>query len=144
MGGTALDLNSHRKEVEPDMANTKRKYPSGKALVDYYIYVPLGAAQIVAEKARHFSGSTYQTVKRGTDTAVHFVRGGRENFSSTYEDLAKRGKGLATSIGRMSATKRAAEQFKTARSSFRRAARATGEATKATATATRAAAKKVG
>jgi hypothetical protein len=126
------------------MANTKRKYPSGKALADYYIYVPLGAAQIVAEKARHFSGSTYQTVKRGTDNTVQFVRGGRENFFSTYQDLAKRGKALATNIGRMGATKRAAEQFKTARSSFRRAARATGEATKATATATRAAAKKVG
>ncbi len=126
------------------MANTKRKYPSGKALVDYYIYVPLGAAQIVAEKARNFSGSTYQTVKRGTDNAVQFVRGGRENFYSTYEDLAKRGKGLATSIGRMSATRRAASQMKSARSSIRRAARATTEATKATATATRAAAKKVG
>ncbi len=126
------------------MANTKRKYPSGKALADYYIYVPLGAAQIVAEKAKQLSGSTFETAKRGTDNAVQFVRGGRENFYSTYEDLAKRGKGLATSIGRMSATKRAAEQLKTARSSFRRAARATGEATKATATATRAAAKKVG
>ncbi len=126
------------------MANTKRKYPSGKALADYYIYVPLGAAQLVTEKAKQFSGSTYETVKRGTDNAVEFVRGGRENFFSTYQDLAKRGKGLATSIRRMSATRRAATQVKSARSSVRRAARATTEATKATATATRAAAKKVG
>ncbi|MDP8956592.1 MAG: hypothetical protein M3N24_06515 [Actinomycetota bacterium] len=126
------------------MANTKRKYPSGKALADYYIYVPLGAAQIVAEKAKELSGTTVGTVKRNTQNAVDFVRGGRENVLSTYDDLAKRGKSLASSIGRMSATQRAATQFKTARSSFRRAARATSEATKATATATRAAAKKVG
>ncbi len=126
------------------MANTKRKYPSGKALADYYIYVPLGAAQIVAEKAKQFSGATVGTVKRNTQSAVHFVRGGRENVVGTYEDLAKRGKTLARSIGRLSATQRAATQFKTARSSFRKAARATTEATKATATASRAAAKKVG
>ena len=126
------------------MANAKRKYPSGKTLADYYIYVPLGAAQIVAEKAKQFSGTTVGTVKRNTENAIRFVRGGRENVVGTYQDLAKRGKGLASSIGRMSATQRAATQFKTARSSFRRAARASTEATKATATATRAAAKKVG
>lgn len=126
------------------MANTKRKYPSGKALAEYYIYVPLGAAQMVAEKAKHISGTTVSSVRKNTQGAVQFVRGGRENVFSTYEDLAKRGKSLASSIGRMSATRRAATQFKTARSSIKRAARATSEATKATATATRAAAKKVG
>ncbi len=126
------------------MPNTKRKYPSGKTLAEYYIYVPLGAAQLVAEKAKEFSGSTVGTVQRGTQNVVQFVRGGRESVLSTYQDLAKRGKSLATSIGRMSATQRAGTQFKTARSSFRRGARATAEATRATATATRAAAKKVG
>ena len=126
------------------MANTKRKYPSRHTLTDYYIYVPLGAAQFVAEKARELSGTTVGTVRRNTENVVRFVGGGRENVLSTYQDLAKRGKSLASSIGRLSATQRAATQFKTARSSFRRAATATTEATKATATATRAAAKKVG
>jgi hypothetical protein len=126
------------------MATTNRKYSAKKAFTDYYIYVPLGAAQVVAEKAKHFSDTTFGSVKRSAQGAAQFVTGGRQNAVGTYQDLAKRGKSLASSIGRMSATRRAAAQVKSARSSIRRAAKATTEATKATATATRAAAKKVG
>ena len=126
------------------MATTNRKYSAKSAFTDYYVYVPLGAAQFVVEKAKNVSGTTFGTVKRSTGDAVQFIRDGRQNIVGVYQDLAKRGKNLASSIGRMSATRRATEQMKSARSNIRRAAKATTEATKATATATRAAAKKVG
>lgn len=126
------------------MATTNRKNSAKKAFTDYYVYVPLGAAQFVVEKAKNISATTFGTVRKSATDATEFVRDGRHNFVGVYQDLAKRGKTLASSVGRMAATKRAAEQMKLARSSIRRAAKATTEATKATATATRTAAKKVG
>jgi len=113
------------------MATTKTT-DARKALVDYTVYVPLGAAKLAADKAKDLSTRAWQLAK-----------GRRDTLTSTYEDLADRGKKLATSVRNSSYTKRAVGQVKTARSQVKAAATSVRKATTATADATRDAAKKV-
>ena len=103
-----------------------------KALVDYSVYVPLGAAKLAADKAKDLSDRTWK-----------LATGRREQIVKFYDELADRGKKLATSIRNSTYTKRAVEQVKTARSQVKSAATSVRKATNVTAEATREAAKKV-
>ena len=70
------------------MATTKtRKSDAKKQLSDYYLYVPLGAGQLLVEKTKTVSAKAFKLAK-----------GGRKSAVRTYEDLAKRGENLAKSI----------------------------------------------
>ena len=116
------------------MATTKtRKSDAKKQLSDYYLYVPLGAGQLLVEKTKTVSAKAFKLAK-----------GSRKSAVRTYEDLAKRGENLAKSIRTSSSTRRAFEQTKTARSRVRAAATSVRKAAGETAGATKAAAKKVG
>ena len=67
------------------MATTKtRKSDAKKQLSDYYLYVPLGAGQLLVEKTKTVSAKAFKLAK-----------GGRKSAVRTYEDLAKRGENLA-------------------------------------------------
>ena len=103
-----------------------------KALLDYSVYVPLGAAKFALDKTKSLSDRAWTQSKSRREQIVKF-----------YGDLADRGKKLATSIRNSTYTKRAVEQVKTARSQVRSAATSVRKATNATAEATREAAKKV-
>jgi hypothetical protein len=113
------------------MATTKT-IDARKAFVDYTVYVPLGAAKVAADKAKDLSTRAWKLAKER-----------RGSLSSTYDELADRGKKLATSVRNSTYTKRAVEQVKTARSQVKAAATSVRKATSATADATRDAAKKV-
>jgi hypothetical protein len=102
-----------------------------KSAYDYYVYVPLGAGQLLIEKTREFS-----------DAAVMFAKELVDDFMKGYESLAKRGEKIASSIGRSEYTKRAIEQTDKARSQVKTTARSIRRAADATAEATRAAARK--
>jgi hypothetical protein len=116
------------------MATTKtKKYDTKKALSDYYLYVPLGAGQLLVEKTKTLS-----------EKAFAFAKDRRTGAVQTYEDLAKRGEKLARSIRTSASTRRAFEQTKTARSRVRAAATSVRKAAGETAGATKAAARKVG
>lgn len=103
-----------------------------KALLDYSVYVPLGAAKLAADKAKDLS-----------DRGLKLAKSRREEVRKFYGDLADRGKKLSTSIRNSTYTKRAVEQVKTARSQVKSAATSVRNATTASAEATREAAKKV-
>jgi hypothetical protein len=103
-----------------------------KALIDYSVYVPLGAAKFAADKVKDLSDRTWKRSKARREQVVNF-----------YGDLADRGKKLASSIRNSAYTKRAVDQVKTARSQVKSAATSVRKATTATAEATREAAKKV-
>jgi len=116
------------------MATTKtRKYDTKKALSDYYLYVPLGAGQLLVEKSKALSEKAFDLAKTR-----------RKNAARTYQDLADRGQKVVRSIRTSSATKRAVSQTKTARSRVRAAATSVRKAAGDTAQATKVAAKKVG
>jgi hypothetical protein len=114
------------------MATTTSTAGARKALLDYSVYVPLGAAKLAADKAKDLS-----------DRAWKLAHDRRDRFGKFYGELADRGKKLSTSIRNSSYTKRAVEQVKTARSQVKSAATSVRKATNATAEATREAAKKV-
>jgi hypothetical protein len=118
------------------MATTKtrtKKYDTKKALSDYYLYVPLGAGQLLVEKTKSLSGKAFSIAKNR-----------RKNVFRTYQDLANRGHKVAKSIRSSAATRQAMGQAKTARSRVRAAATSVRKAAGDTATATKVAAKKVG
>jgi hypothetical protein len=114
-----------------EMATTKKKsYATGKLA---YLYVPLGAGQLLVEKSRSVSGKAFA-----------FAKERRKGAFTAYQDLAERGQKVARSIRTSSATKRALTQSKTARSRVRAAATSVRNAAGDTGAATRVAAKKVG
>jgi len=114
------------------MAITKG-YDRRKALLDYYVYVPLGAADAAFEQAKGLS-------RKAADTAKER----REAFVKLYEDLAKRGEKLAKSIRSSAHTRRAVDQTQAARSQVKAAATSVRKAADSTTEATRAAVRKVG
>ena len=103
-----------------------------KSALDYSVYVPLGAGQLLIEKSKQLSG-----------TAVKIAKGRRKDISKGYVSLAKRGEKLASSIQRSVYTKRAAEQTDKARRQVKTTVRSIRRAAGATAEATQAAARKV-
>ena len=116
------------------MATTKtRKSDAKKQLSDYYLYVPLGAGQLIVEKTKTVSAKAFKLAK-----------GGRKSAVRTYEDLAKRGEKLVTSVRRSTYTRRAIDQAKSAQSQVKAAATGVRKTAGATSKAAKSAAKKVG
>jgi hypothetical protein len=118
--------------------NTKSRKDAAKALSDYYVYAPLGAGQLVFEKAAEV-----------TRLALGAVREKRGDVLGAYRDLAKRGRALVSTVRRSPATRRADQKIDAARvnlrstvKSARRTGRATTKAARATASAARSAAAK--
>jgi hypothetical protein len=119
------------------MATTKgksqpRSQPR-KAWRDSSVYVPLGAGQLVVEKARGLIGRAWAVARSPRTTAV-----------GAYRGLAVRGEKVARSIGRSAYTRTAFEQARSARSQVKAASTSVRKAAGSTATAAKAAAKKVG
>jgi hypothetical protein len=109
------------------MANTKNTYDPKRAL-----YVSLGAAQFVADKAGELTGTVVGLAKSRRGEVVKF-----------YEGLATRGERLLASIRRSTYTRRAFEQTKVARTQVKAATTSVRKAARSTAKATAQAAKKV-
>ena len=103
-----------------------------KSALDYSVYVPLGAGQLLIEKTKQFSGA-----------AVKIAKGRGKDLSKGYVSLAKRGEKLASSIQRSVYTKRAIDQTDKARQQVKSSVRSIRRAAGATAEATQAAARKV-
>jgi hypothetical protein len=114
------------------MPTTKSKYGTKKALLDYYVYAPLGAGQLVIEKTKELA-----------DKAAHTATGQRKTFTKAYYGLAERGEKLVTSVRKSVYTRRATDQIKSARTQVKGAATSVRKAANSTTTATKAAAKKV-
>jgi hypothetical protein len=112
---------------------TKAKHDTRKAFLDYYVYAPLGAGQLLIEKTRALGAKAVETAKAQ-----------RENASDSYRDLAGRGEKIVSSIRRSVYTKRAVDQAKTARTQVKAAATSIRKSAGTTAEATKVAAKKVG
>ena len=113
-------------------ATKSTKSQARKSALDYSVYVPLGAGQLLIEKTKQFSG-----------TAVKIAKGRRKDFSKGYLSLAKRGEKLVSSVQRSVYTKRAVEQTDKARQQVKTTVRSIRRAASATAEATQAAARKV-
>jgi hypothetical protein len=113
------------------MPTAKSKYGTKKALLDYYVYAPLGASQLVIEKTKELAGK-----------AAHTAKGQRKAFTKAYSGLATRGEKLVTSVRKSAYTRRAADQIKSARTQVKGAATSVRKAANSSATATKAAAKK--
>lgn len=111
---------------------TKAKYGTKKALLDYYVFAPLGAGQLAVEKTKEFAGKAVKAA--GTQ---------RRTFVKQYTQLAQRGEKLVSSVRKSAYTRRAADQMKTARRQVKGAATSIRKAAGSTATASKAAAKKV-
>jgi hypothetical protein len=112
--------------------STKSQRKLRKALFDYYVYAPLGAGQLLIEKARELPGKAKS------------VSAWRQDLSRAYRDLAERGEKLVSGIRRSAYTQRAMDQTKTAQSQVKAARTSVGKAVRTTERATRAAARKVG
>ena len=112
---------------------TKQSYDTRKALMDYYVYAPLGAGQLLIQKGKELSLKTAEVAKHRRELAL-----------KTYRDMVVRGEKLAGSVRRSAYTKRAVEQAKTARTQVKAASTSVRKTVGTTATATRQAAKKVG
>lgn len=115
------------------MAKTKGKTDPKRALRDYSVYVPLGAGQLIVEKAQGLIGKAWAVAQSPRTTAVQ-----------AYQGLAARGEKLAHSIRRSAYTRTAFEQAKTARSQVKAATTSVRNAAGSSAMAAKAAAKKVG
>lgn len=113
--------------------STKSRSGPRKALSDYALYAPLGAGQLVVEKTREASKKAWTMAQKR-----------RRRVLKTYEDLAKRGEKLVTSIRRSTYTRRAVDQAKSARSQVKAAATSVRKTAGATTEAAKSAAKKVG
>jgi len=110
---------------------TKAKYGTKKALLDYYVYAPLGAGQLMVQKTKELAGKA---------AGAAITR--RRAVAKAYAGLAGRGEKLVSSVRRSAYTRRAADQIKTARTQVKGAATGVRKAAGSTATATKAAAKK--
>ena len=115
------------------MATTTKRYDARKALADYYVYAPLGAGQLLLEKGRELSGK-----------AVELTQGQWQDWTKTYQDLARRGEKLVASIRRSPYTRRAIDQTKVARSQVKAASTSVRKAADTAAETARQAAKRVG
>ena len=115
------------------MATKKQSYDARRALLDYSVHVPLGAGQLLVEKARQLFGKAWAIAQSPRETAMQTLLG-----------LAHRGEELTKSIRRSAYTKAAVDQVKIARSQTKAATTSLRKAVGSTATATTAAAKKVG
>jgi len=115
------------------MPTTKTKYGTKKALLDYYVYAPLGAGQLLVEKTRELAGKAAGTAK-----------GQRKSFVKSYSKLAQRGENLVASVRSSAYTRRAVDQVKTARTQVKGASTSVRKAAGSTVQASKAAAKKVG
>jgi hypothetical protein len=113
--------------------NTKSRSGPRKALSDYALYAPIGAGQLVVEKTREASKKAWTMAQKR-----------RKGVLKTYEDLAKRGEKLVTSVRRSAYTRRAIDQAKSARSQVKAAATGVRKTGGATGQAAKSAAKKVG
>ena len=114
------------------MPATKTKSRAKKSALDYYVYVPLGAGQLLIEKTRELTGA-----------AVTFTKGRTKDFNKGYASLAKRGEKLASSVRRSVYTKRAVAQTDKARHQVKATVRTIRRAAGTTAEASQAAARKV-
>ena len=114
------------------MPTKTKEYDTRKAFLDYYMYVPLGAAKVAFDTAKELSGKV-----------MELAQSQRHAVARTYEDLAERGEKLAKSIRRSAYTRRAIDQTKVARSQVKAAATSVRKAAGSTVEATRAAARKV-
>lgn len=114
------------------MPTAKTRYDTRKALLDYYVYAPLGAGQLVVEKTKELATKAASTADSQ-----------RRSFSKLYTEMAKRGEKLVSSVRKSAYTQRASDQIKTARTQVKGAATSVRKAAGSTATATKAAAKKV-
>lgn len=119
--------------MKPPMATTKGKSTTRKAMVDTSVYVPLGAGQLVVEKAKGLVGTAWAVAQNPRQTALR-----------TYRGLADRGEKLAKSIRRSTYTKAAFDQARVARTQVKTATTSVRKAAGSTATAAKAASKKVG
>jgi len=113
------------------MPTPKSKFGTKKALLDYYVYAPLGAGQLVVEKTKKLAAKA-----AGAATTQ------RRAVAKAYVGLAGRGEKFASSVRRSASSKRAAEQIKSTRTQVKGAATSVRKAAGSTATATKAAAKK--
>lgn len=102
-------------------------------MLDYSVYVPLGAGQLVAEKTRDLLGRAWAVAHSPGKTAVR-----------TYQDLAERGERIAGSIRRSAYTRSAFDQTRNARSQVKAASTSLRKAAGTSATAARQAARKIG
>jgi hypothetical protein len=113
-------------------ATKTTKSQAKKSALDYYVYVPLGAGQLLIEKSMQLSSA-----------AVKIAKSRRKDITKGYDSLARRGEKLASSILRSVHTKRAMEQTDKARQQVKTTVRSIQRAAGATAEATQAAARKV-
>ena len=113
--------------------NTKSRSGPRKALSDYALYAPIGAGQLVVEKTREASKKAWTMAQTRSKGVL-----------KTYEDLAKRGEKLVTSVRRSTYTRRAIDQAKSAQSQVKAAATGVRKTAGATSQAAKSAAKKVG
>ena len=102
-------------------------------LLEYAVFVPLGATQLAVGKARTL-----------TMRAWTMADSRRKDLLKGYDELAERGEKIVTSWRRSVYTQRAADQTKAARSQVRSAARSLRRAVGTTTEATRAAARRIG
>jgi len=109
------------------MANTKIASDPKRAL-----YIPLGAGQLAADKAKELSGKVVDLAKSQRGAVVRF-----------YDGLATRGEKLVESLRRSTYTRRAIDQTKVARTQVKAATTSVRKAAASTAKATAQAAKKV-
>ena len=112
---------------------TKARQVTSSPYQRYFVYAPIGAGQLLVEKIRELPRAVSQVA---VDP--------RGKVMEAYEDLAKRGEELVSSIRRSAPTQRAVEQARTARSRVKAATTSVGKAVDAGAQATKSAAKKVG
>jgi len=116
------------------MPTTTKKRPSAKKVIsEYALYAPLGAGQLVVEKTREASKKAWT-----------FAQKRRKKVLRSYEDLAKRGEKLVTSVRRSAYTSRAVDQAKSARSQVKAAATSVRKTASATTEASKAGARKIG
>jgi hypothetical protein len=112
--------------------STATKYDTRKALFDYYVYAPIGAGQLVAEKTKELSAKAMAMAKEPRITLV-----------KAYRDLTERGEKLVKGMRSSSYTKRAIAQTKTAGTQVKAASTSIRKAARSSSVATKAAAKKV-
>lgn len=98
-----------------------------------FVYAPIGAGQLVMEKAREVP-----------DVVGQMASDPRGRMIRMYRGLADRGERIVSGVRRSAPTRRAVDQAGSARSRVKAAVTSAGRAVEATAAATRDAARKIG